>query len=110
MTPIECVPVRRAVVELAQQRIWVEEVCMKFHITPDILSAMLEEYAAHCITVGEDNKPLNSYKRHFINWVYSQIRFNNADTTRDNVSTAKSHRDAEYVRFVIDKLQRPKSY
>lgn len=49
---------------------WNEPVCMKFHIAPDRLPELLDEFLTHCNTecMDKPHTDINDAKRHFCSW------------------------------------------
>lgn len=106
MTDSHSIPISQAILILKSQQIWREAVCMKFHLEVSDLTGLLEDFALHCVTISEDYKPLREYKRHFINWLYTQKRYeNNQQPSVNNRTASKEQRDAEFTSYVADILK-----
>ena len=101
----DSIPVNQAILILKSQQIWSEAVCMKFHIELSDLIGLLEDFALHCVAINEDYKPLREYKRHFVNWLYTQKRYENQQPTINNRTASKEQRDAEFTSYVADMLK-----
>lgn len=96
------------VAQLKDEGVWGESVCMKFRLSPDSLTDLLDEYRLHCMTIGEERKTVKDAKRHFTNWLRAKARSEKTDrheTDRnDNRSAGRDERDAAFRSYVINKL------
>lgn len=51
------------------EKIWVETVCMKNSVDPQGLKDLMDDFKAHCISIGEPPKKLQEFKKHFTYWL-----------------------------------------
>ncbi|MCZ2855465.1 MAG: helix-turn-helix domain-containing protein [Candidatus Bathyarchaeota archaeon] len=96
------------VAQLKDEGAWGESVCMKFRLSPDSLTDLLDEYRLHCMTIGEERKTVKDAKRHFTNWLRAKARSEKTDRhetdRKDNRSAGRDERDAAFRSYVINKL------
>lgn len=93
-----------AVAKLRTMQIWRESACMKFRLTESQLDRLLDEFGPHCVSVGEEEKPLKAFMRHFVNWVYSRMRYDNEKSSALKCNTSKEQRDSEFASYVASRL------
>ncbi len=88
---------------------WVEQVCMRFHLQPDGLSAALNDFAADCECRGRTvHNNLADAQSHFISWMMRRNDFktkrnatdSNRRTAADNIADAQRAGIEETERFV----------
>lgn len=100
--------IAHVVAKLKDEGAWGESVCMKFRLSPDRLTDLLDEYRLHCMTIGDERKTVKEAKRHFTNWLRAKARSEKNDrheTDRnDNRSAGRDERDAAFRSYVINKL------
>ena len=58
--------------EYWKQTMVVEQVCMKYHIKPEILTIWLYKFVQHCKITNDTDKTLQDFTRHFANWLQKQ--------------------------------------
>ena len=100
--------IAEVVAQLKDEGAWGESVCMKFRLSPDSLTDLLDEYRLHCMTIGEERKTVKDAKRHFTNWLLAKARSEKTDRhetdRKDNRSAGRDERDAAFRSYVINKL------
>lgn len=102
-------PIGEVVRQLANEGAWGESVCMKFRLSPDSLTDLLDEYRLHCMTIGEERKTVKDAKRHFTNWLRAKQRGEREDyrygTDRnDNRTVGRDERDTTFQTYIAKKL------
>jgi DNA-binding transcriptional regulator YhcF (GntR family) len=95
------------IAELKASPLWLEQMAMKFHLSPNELTKRLNDFALDLKCRGTEHRNLNDTKRHFCDWLRIQIqsekrqqqdetnRRNNQDKRRGAEVTATKAEDYE---------------
>ena len=104
--------VREEVSEMKNSQSWIENVCMRFHLSPDDLSRMLDDFALDCECRGKSvHDSLPDAQCHFISWVEKRQqgqRSRNAGTSgQKDQPNAGKHKWQSASDIWIPKSERP---
>ncbi len=73
--------------ELKSSQIWLEQMAMRFHLSPDQILKRIDDFALDCQCRGTTHSEFNDVRRHFNDWLRIQISVEQKQKKNDTDKT-----------------------